>query len=87
MERPEIYYSILNIIDFLALTNLDEEKRIKLYEILDDLLELEAWLSDQSREEAFEAIADANDAGGVKNWEEMVNTFAELIDKGDRITC
>ena len=83
--RPEIYNSIVNIVDYLALTDTDRETRSKLYEILDELLVIEADNLDENISDTFAAIADANDVGGVKSWQEMVYEFTMLFDKGERV--
>ena len=82
--RPEIYYSIVNIVDFLALTETSRETRSALYKILDDLLWIEAENNDEDISDTFDAIADANDVGGVKTWQEMVFEFAKLHESGER---
>jgi hypothetical protein len=36
--RPELYYAIINIVDFLALAEIDKDDASELYRILDKLL-------------------------------------------------
>ena len=83
--RPELYYAIINIVDFLALAEVDKDDASELYRILDKLLRIDAEHNNQTIEENFEGIADANDAGGVKTWQEMVEVFKELHKNGERI--
>ncbi len=83
--KQELYYAIINIVDFLALAEVDKDNASELYRILDKLLRIEAEENDETMEENFEGIADANDAGGVKTWQEMVEVFKELHKKGERI--
>ena len=83
--RQELYYAIINIVDFLALAEVDKDDGSELYRILDKLLRIDAEYNDQTIEENFEGITDANDTGGVKTWQEMVEVFKELHKKGERI--
>ena len=84
-KGAELYMSMVNIVDYLALNNLSLEEKADLYEALDALLRVEAKQHETSTEDAFDAIADANDAGGVKSWMEMVEVFKELWEKGERV--
>lgn len=72
----ELYYAIVNIIDYHAKRKLKLDARMK--EILDTLAEVgHHEISD---------IADANDAGAdCETWDELVTRFTELMEKGERI--
>lgn len=83
--RTELYFAIVNIVDFIALSDIDRENASELYRILDKLLRIDAEYSEEDINDTFEAIADANDVGGVKSWQEMVWEFKELHRNGDRI--
>jgi hypothetical protein len=83
--RPELYYAILNIVDYLALSDTDRETRSQLYRTLDKLLWIHADDIGEDISETFAAIADANDVGGVKSWQEMVYEFTMLFEKGERV--
>lgn len=92
--RAELYYAMLNIVDFLALEdNISKETEEKLYKILDEILDIdtEYQLQDgedfkQARKENFEGIADANDAGSAHDWKEMAAIFRHLWVNGDRVS-
>ena len=74
----ELYYAIVNILDYLAKhKNLTEEKRMELYFILNKLLTTSG--------ETIEDIANANDCGGCKTWIEIVDRFRELYTSGERV--
>lgn len=83
--RPELYYAIINIVDFLALAEVDKLEQSELYRILDKLLAIDSGYNGMSIDEEFEGITDGNDAGGVKTWQEMVEVFKELHKNGERI--
>jgi hypothetical protein len=83
--RQELYYAIINIVDFLALAEVDKLDQSELYRILDKLLAIDSGYNGMPIDEEFNTIADANDAGGVKTWQEMVEVFKELHEKGERI--
>lgn len=81
----ELYMSIVNIVDYLALNDLSTEDQVDLYGALNSLLRVEANENDTTTDDVFNTIADANDAGGVKSWQEMVEVFKELWANGERI--
>ena len=83
--RPELYYSIINIVDFMALTDIDKETQSELYRILDRLLRIESDYLREDINNTFESITDANDVGGVKSWQEMVVEFKDMFKKGERV--
>lgn len=86
MNRPELYYAIMNIVDFLALAeNLNELSEKRLYVVLDRLLTEDSFYNDESTEDTFNAIADANNVGGVKTWQEMVKEIKVLFENGERV--
>lgn len=80
----QIYYSIINIIDGLALAE-EPISMVKFDYILDDLL---AFIGND-----IDDIADANDCGdylnkhNIKNptWKDIVNAFKEQYANGNRI--
>ena len=41
--RQELYYAIINIVDFLALAEVDKDDASELYRILDKLLSIDAY--------------------------------------------
>lgn len=82
----ELYYAIVNILDYLAKNELEEYQVSKFMRIIDKLAgELVRIGWDESIQDAIESIADANDAGGCKTWKEIVETFRELYKTGERI--
>lgn len=81
----ELYYSIVNIVDFIALTDIDRETQSELYRILDRLLRIEADYEGEDINDVFEGITDANNVGGVKSWQEMVVEFKDMFKKGERV--
>ena len=83
--RPELYYSIVNIVDFIALADIDKETQSELYRILDRLLRIESDYSKEDINDTFEGITDGNDVGGVKSWQEMVSEFKDMFKKGERV--
>lgn len=68
----ELYYAIVNIVDYLAKNGNDS----KLYETLDTLLAM--------TDHTIEDIADANDCGGCSTWNELVDGIRELFETGER---
>lgn len=84
INRVEIYYSIINIVDYLALADIDKNDASELYRILDKLLRIEADRMGEDVNNTFNSIADANDVANVKSWQEMVEAFKELYNKGER---
>lgn len=83
--RNELYYAIVNIVDYLALAEVDNDEERELYRILDKLLRFESECKEADINETFDAIADANDVGGVKSWQEMVKEMKELFKNGERV--
>lgn len=83
--RWELYYAIMNIVDYLALGAYSDEDGREMYKILDKLIVFEADNYGSSIDDVFEAIADANDVGGVKTWQEMVTEIKKLHESGERI--
>ena len=77
-NTTSLYYATINIVDYLALYEdvIPKMKKSKLYRIL---FELQSITGD-----TVEDIADANDAGDCKTWNELVNRFKELHKKGER---
>ena len=75
----ELYYAIMNIVDYLALNNynLSQTRREKLIHILDDLLDM--------REYTIEDIAYANDCGECHTWDQLIYAIRELFETGDRV--
>ena len=74
----ELYYAIINILDYLAKHKyLSEEERMEMYSILDKLLTTSG--------ETIEDIANANDCGDCKTWIEIVDRFRELYTSGERV--
>lgn len=84
--RYELYYAIMNIIDYLALAEIDKLDQPELYKILDKLIAIDSGHNGESIDDEFNAIADANDVGGVKTWQEMVTEIRKLHKNGERVT-
>ena len=75
----ELYYAIMNIVDYLALNkyNLTPKRRAELIYILDDLLDM--------RGDTIADIADANDCGECHTWDQLIDAIRELFETGDRV--
>ena len=75
----ELYYAIMNIVDYLALNkyNLTKTKRAELIYILDDLLDMSG--------DTIEDIANANDCGECHTWNQLVDAIRELFETGDLV--
>jgi hypothetical protein len=75
----ELYYAIMNIVDYLALNkySLSKERRADLIYILDDLLDM--------RGDTIEDIADANDCGECQTWNQLIDGIRELFETGERV--
>lgn len=75
----ELYYAIMNIVDYLALNkyNLTKARRVELIYILDDLLDMKG--------DTIEDIADANDCGECHSWDQLIDAIRELFEAGDRV--
>ena len=84
INRVELYYSIINIVDYLALAEIDKNDASELYRILDKLLRIEADRMGEDINDVFKSIADANDAGEAKSWQDMVAIFEHLYENGER---
>ena len=82
----ELYYAMVNILDYLAVREITFESRVRMLCLLDVLAEESVKAGfDNSIHECIESIADANDAGGCKTWVEIIDVFRELHRKGERI--
>lgn len=82
----EIYYAIVNILDYLALNELDERQISKFMRILNKLAgELVRIQENESVQEVIESVADANDVGGSTTWREIVEEFRKLHKTRERI--
>ena len=92
--RCELYYAMINIVDFLALSeDVTKETEEKLYKMLDELLDIDTKFRlkdgedfEQARKDSFDGIADANDAGSARDWKEMAAIFRHLWVNGDRVS-
>ena len=84
--RYELYYAMMNIIDYLALAEIDKLDQSELYKILDKLIAIDSGYNGESIDDTFNAIADANDVGGVKTWQEMVVEIKKLHENGERVS-
>lgn len=82
----EIYYAIVNILDYLASYNVDTMTKVRMFCILDKLAEelVKAGLDDNIQE-VIASTADANDAGGSITWVEIVESFKEQYRNGNRV--
>ena len=78
-DNMELYYAIMNIVDYLALSknNINKTRRVELIYILDDLLDM--------RGDTIKDIADANDCGECHTWDQLIDAIRELFETGDRI--
>ena len=72
----EFYCAILNILDGLAIYNMDMTSK---WENILDVLDT------KGKVHWFDGANDANDAGGCKDWSETLTRFKELWVNGDRI--
>lgn len=74
---PELYYAIVNILDYLALNEVCQVRRIELLKTCDTLLPYTgSEISD---------IADANDCGSCNDWDTLIIELRKLHESGDRI--
>lgn len=75
----ELYYAIMNIIDYLALNKntIAPKRQAELIYILDDLLDM--------RGDTIADIADANDCGECHTWDQLINAIREQFEVGDRV--
>lgn len=80
----EIYYSIINIVDFLALSEPNDTTKASLYNVLDTLGGIYANGNGETLPEVLADIADANNASGATSWEELVGRFQDLHESGER---
>lgn len=74
----ELYYAIMNILDYIALNELSKDKKENLYKSLDHLLSLLDG-------DTISDISSANDCGICNTWEEIVEKLRELFEEGERI--
>ena len=76
----ELYYAIINIVDYLAINTytISETRRGELIHILDDLLDMIG--------DTIEDIADANDCGECHTWDQLIDAIMELFETGDRVS-
>lgn len=79
-DNMELYYAIMNIVDYLALNNynLSQTRREKLIHILNELLGMSG--------DTIEDIAGANDCGECHTWEQLIDAIRELFETGDRVS-
>ena len=74
---PELYYSIMNILDYLALNDVVQDRKIKLLKICDTLLSyIDSNISD---------LSSANDCGMCDNWESFIIELKRLHENNERI--
>ncbi len=76
---PELYYSIMNILDYIALNDdaLNLEHRKELLNICNMLLPyIDCNISD---------LASANDCGNCNTWNDFINELKILHATGERI--
>ena len=83
--KPELYYAMINIVDYLALYEVSKENQSELYEVLDKLLKIDSEDNGETTQKNFGGSADGNDVGGVKTWQQMVKEFRKLWKNGDRV--
>lgn len=74
----ELYCAIMNILDFLALNDVEESEKTYLFNTLDNLLKM----SDLG---TIDEIASANDCGRCDNWKDFVNALRKLHKSGERV--
>ena len=92
-DTGSIYCAMICIVDFLALQKgLPKYMQDVLYEKLDRLLDIYTFINltdiedfKKERQDKFEGIADANDAGVADDWHEMVTIFKYHFVNGNRI--
>lgn len=74
----ELYYAIMNILDYMALNEISKDIREDLYKFLDYLFNLSDF-------ESINDIASANDCGDCNTWGEIVKELKELFASGGRV--
>lgn len=73
---PELYYSIINILDYLALNDVNQDRKIELIKICDTLLSyIDSCISD---------LSSANDCGICDNWDDFIIELKKLYEIGER---
>lgn len=83
MNDKEIYFAIMNILDYMALhEELSHDNQNKLIEICYSLL---PFLDGDSNQDKIAAMADANDCGDCSSFSTMVFALRELHKKAERI--
>lgn len=79
----EIYYAIMNILDYLALhERLNEFEKDILYEMCETLVKFQS----EDRLDFIHTCSDANDCGICESFQEMVIELRKLFKSGERIT-
>lgn len=73
---PELYYAIMNILDYLALNDVSQVRKTELLKICDTLL---PYTESQIRD-----LSDANDCGLCDNWDDFINELKENFKIGNR---
>lgn len=84
----ELYYAIVNLLDYWAKhdNELDVIKNMEIITSLNSIANLMVDMSeDKTYEEVIESVADANDAGGAKTWYEIVQNFKKQYKNGNRV--
>lgn len=79
---PEMigYYLQTNIIDWYVTEDWGEHSD----KVKKKVIELLSWIENNTDNKP-EDVGDANDCGCCKSWEEVIEGFRELIEKGERI--
>ena len=72
----ELYYAIMNILNYMALNDVSKQEETNLFLSL-------TYLKDASGH-TIEDIADANDCGECHTWREVVEALKELFESGER---
>lgn len=82
----ELYYAIMNILDYMALNEVSDETKNKLFQILDNLRDCDKDFSDESKTDYISSLADANDCGAdCTSWEMVISRLKELFETGERV--
>lgn len=73
----ELYYAIMNIVDYLALNKMEYSESKKLFDVLETLRKLSG--------DTVLDIALANDSN-ADNWLDLVNDIYEQFESGERVS-
>lgn len=73
----ELYYSIMNILDYLALNEVNQVHKNELLNVCDILL--------KHTGDNISDLSGANDCGICDNWNDFISALKRLHESGDRV--